>query len=276
QARLRYPFDEYWFSFPVMLFNMSDPADTVGDWEWTHKSTYYKQLKLFYWNMPSEWRFLMNEWIGIPNTMISNVVADMIYIPKAYQQLEVFHTVLKQSIQLTRKEQEDCIFSELFLPPLVYLSMLLANDTSEENTRIIQTIRPSLMNRHIPILPFPTQGPNYDRQYETLYFHNRGDKSIFYSQIQTFLKDTFPDPSVAPLVQIRPIPLRIDGYRWNRDDMEFLEWMLLKADGDPVFVHPVKLSNPDSIPSKLNTQAQEKMIQKLFKAKQRKKRRHKE
>jgi hypothetical protein len=47
-------------------------------------------------------------------------------------------------------------------------------------------------------------------------------------------------------IQLRPVPFRADAYSNNRGDPGWLRWMMLgEADGDPLFMHGIKLSVRD-------------------------------
>ena len=227
-THLTYPLDEFWYPLPVMELNMALEADSVGNWEWLDggRGPYFRFLKHVWRAWPQEWRDMLSSVIGTPDTVVTNAVADLVYVPTSRQQLHNLMTVLRHTLYGI-PQPEWCVFSEVLLTQLVHLAMMLSG---------VQ-----------PAIPLPAEGPYYDRQYETLYFHPDRNATTLYAQLHRFLTGPPPRPSLPPLppgnsTRVRPVPLRVDGYRWDRGDVAWLRRHVLSGDGDPVFLHPLKLS----------------------------------
>ena len=227
-THLTYPLDEFWYPLPVMEFNMSWPADTISDWEWLNRGVYFAWLKLVWQQWPQHWRNLLTSITAVPDSVVTNSVADMVYVPTSRGQLEALRHVLHYTL-LEVPQPPGCVFSEVLFTQLIHLAMMLSG---------VQ-----------PAVPLPTAGPNYDRQYETMYFHPAApspNRTTIYAQLHRYLTSPPTRPGLTPLppanlARVRPVPLRIDGYRWNRDDTGWMRLHLIEGDGDPVFLHPVKL-----------------------------------
>ena len=226
-THLTYPLDEFWYPLPVMELNMSLPADRTSNWEWLNgsKGPYFGHLKHVWRAWPQQWRDLLSSITGVQDSVVTNAVADMVYVPKERRQLHSLLHILRYTLY-DIPQPPGCVFSEVLLTQLIHLSMLLSD------------VRPAI--------PLPTAGADYDRQYETLYFGAERNATTFYAQLHRFLTLPPSRPNLVPLppaqsARVRPVPLRIDGYRWNRDDVTWMRRILIGGDGDPVFLHPVKL-----------------------------------
>ena len=227
-THLTYPLDEFWYPLPVMELNMSWPGNTVSQWEWLsgrRGRPYFAYLKHVWRQWPQRWRDLLSSITGVQDSVVTNAVADLVYVPTSRQQLHSLALVLRHTLY-GMPQPAGCVFSEVLLTQLIHLSMLLSG------------VRPAV--------PLPTAGAELDRQYETLYFHRDHNATTFYAQLHRYLTSPPTRPGLAPLppaheARVRPVPLRIDGYRWAREDAGWMRHVLLERDGDPVFLHPVKL-----------------------------------
>ena len=226
-THLTYPLDEFWYPLPVMELNMSLTADTTSSWEWLngHRGPHFAYLKHVWRQWPLTWRQLLSSITGVQNSVVTNAVADLLYVPRSRQQLHTLLHTLRYTLYDV-PQPAGCVFSEVLLTQLVHLSMLLCG------------VRPAI--------PLPSQGAEYDRQYETLYF--RRNASTLYAQLHRFLTAPPSRPAIAPLpaaaeARVRPVPLRVDGYRWERTDVSWMRRTMIEGDGDPVFLHPVKLTD---------------------------------
>jgi len=227
-THLTYPLDEFWYPLPVMEFNMSWPEQFISDWDWMRnpEMPYFVFLRHAWQTWPQQWRDLLQSVTGVPDSIVTNAVADMVYVPRSHGQFHTLLRVMHHTLYEMEQHPGGCIFSEVFLTQLIHLSMLLSG------------VRPAI--------PLPSQGANYDRQYETMYFGNPRNATTFYAQLHHYLTSPPARPNLVPLpppheARVRPVPLRIDGYRWMRDDWRWMRDRLVGGDGDPIFLHPVKL-----------------------------------
>ena len=230
-TRLTYPLDEFWYPLPVMELNMSAPGDSISSWEWLngHQGPYFAYLKHVWRHWPQQWRDLLSSVTGVQDSVVTNAVADLVYVPRSRQQLHTLLNVLRYTLY-DIPQPAGCVFSEVLLTQLLHLSMLLSGVT--------------------PAILLPCCGAEYDHQYETLYFHPPGferNVTAFYAQLHRYLTEPLSRPGLAALptaheARVRPVPLRVDGYRWERKDVTWMRRVLIEGDGDPVFLHPVKLT----------------------------------
>ena len=249
RLRLSYPLSEFWYPPPVMMLNMTDPADSVSDWDLLHHNIrpFWQNLRTSHWRWPQRWRDILDGVSGVVNHTLSNAVADLVYVPCARSQLRHLLDALDAAIAVF---PHPLLFSEVLLTQLIHIAM---NESGLQ-----------------PVVPLPTRGANYDRRYETLYYGPR-NASVFYSQLIDFLASRCGSQSSASSYstscRLRPVPLRVDGYRWHRADMKYLEWAVLRSEGDPIFSHPIKLSDPNGRPHRIYVTGHEQLSRQLAQGK---------
>jgi len=188
----------------------------------------------------------MNQFMKQRDVICANAVADLIYVPFAFNQLETMKIVLQKFIDIYHQlKQPECMCSEALMTSIVHWTMLLAN--------------------HTPIIPFPTKKENYDHRFEILYPNK--DHSNYYKILLEFMNNYAEEQQLSlQEFRIRPVPLAWAGYEWNRGMNDYMEWLVLRENQhphDPPFAHPIKAEQPNSRPSAVWQAGHERQLQTL-------------
>jgi len=249
RIRFQYPLDEFWYQAPsLLMYDMTTSDPKPGDWHWMLERDGFINFNKTYWAMPEKWRDTLSEISGKKHHVMTFGVADMVYVPFHSNQLKELLSILNiLNTQVTPNADIKntttaagilkCAISETLFNPLIHLAMVASG-------------RP-------PLMPKPNSGAFRDVRWATdMYWVPTGEhknKAYFYEQLLKELK-------IMKLInknnpqwdgQLRPVPIRWDGYNWNRDDQGWLEWAMIKGDGDPIMLHPLKLSDVNSLHTRL-------------------------